>query len=878
MRIELRIRAGAEPLLARRTERALARLGLSGRVVDEPELLDELARSDTPTWVLAAGAWPTRAPTFHASATGRPLVGLGIDPADPRFRAWLSATGGEGAPAQLARREAPLELPSLLLEAPQRAGRPATWSALVEHVLDDDTLRVVRLPALDARFDDRPRFAQVVTTLHRGGAERVALDLHTELQAAGAASTLYVLDRPRRATYPAPPGTIAAHEWARNHEARLAALVAACVEEGHDVVHLHLADGSVVRALEHAGVPTVTTLHNLRRAWPPGVAELTRGEARLVVACAASVAREVAPDAPPTRVAWNGIAPVPALGRRASTRAALEIPAGALAVITVANPRAQKRLDLAAETIAELARERDVVWLLVGAPLTTNADARAAAAALDDVIARRGLAPHVRRLGSRDDVHELLEAADVALSTSAWEGFSIAHLEAIAAGVPLVSTVVSGATELARTHRGVVLCADESPTALAAAVLRAAEGPRPALAPELGRTAMARRHEALYRRAVAHSARREDPVWLVTNNFSIGGAQASARRLLLGWRERGIDARAVVLEEHRLHKTPWLTELEVHGVPVVVAPRIATADAAEAVVEAIDAHGARAVVFWNAIAEYKIRISDALLGVPVFDVSPGEMYFASLERYFAKPRLDLPYLDARDYGRLLAGVVVKFGAEGDRAAATLGTRVHVVQNGVPLRPERPRRGRTGEPLRIGTLARISPDKKLEQLLEGARAARRHTKRPFELRVAGPVETGHEAYARELELEARSAGVELVGAVGADEFLDDLDLFALVSEPEGCPNASLEAMAAGLAVVATDAGGVREQIARGESGLLVPRGDGAALGEAIASLVEDDGARLRMGLAARARIQEKFSVERMLDQYARIVLAEELAAR
>lgn len=861
MPIDVRILDAREPLLALRTKRALARIGLDAVVRSEAELLAELATCARPTWILAAGAWPTRAPELVPSATGRSLVGLGADPLDERWRAWLRTTAGEaGADHPL-----PPGFTSVLLAEPHLVRTAPTFAELVGGAIVDRRFRAVRVVALDARHDPRPRFAQVVTTLHRGGAERVALDLHATLGATGADSTLYVLDRPQRETYAAPPGTIAIPDRARTRDERVAELVRACIDEAHDVVHLHLVDAETITALERADVPTVTTLHNLRRAWPPGVAELARGGTRLFVACATAVAEDVT-DGPPVRVAWNGVDPTTSPAERATVRAELDLAPGTLAVITVANPRAQKRLDLAAETIAELARTHDVAWILVGAPLATSADAVAATAALERVIAERAIERHVRRVGSREDVRSLFGAADVALSTSAWEGFSIAHLEAVTARVPLVTTDVSGARELERMHEGVHVCRDETPAALARAVLRAAAGPKPTPVAALGRSTMAARHAALYRRAVA--PRGDGPLWLVTNNFSIGGAQASARRLLFGLRARGVDARAVVLEEHREHKTPWLVELEASGVPVFVAPRIATARAVERIAHEIDAEGVRAVVFWNAIAEYKLRLADALLGTPVFDVSPGEMYFASLDRYFARPQPDLPYLHARDYGRLLTGLVVKFEGEVARARATLGTQVHVVQNGVPLRPRRPRAPGDGT-VRVGTLARISPDKKLEQLIEGARVARRHASRPFELRLAGPIETGHEPYARELEAEARAVGIRWVGAVGADAFLDELDLFALVAEPEGCPNASLEAMAAGLPVVATDAGGVSEQIARGETGLLVPRGDGAALGEALASLVDDAARRETMGAAAQDRIRAHFSVDRMVERYAKL---------
>lgn len=861
MPIETLVVEGAEAFLTARTLSALARIGLEAERSTRSELRERLAQRDAPIWVLQGGAWPARAPaTPSASATGKPLVALGAELDDPEWKRWMARCAGE------ADRSPPPSLPSVFVERPALLVRHGDdLDACILRAIESGAVRAVRVPGFDVRFDVRLRVAQVITSLHRGGAERVALDLHRTLRQRSAASTLYVLDPPQRDTYDTPADAVLIHEHVGGRTARREELVRRCQEGAHDVVHAHLLDGADVAALARSGVAVVTTLHNMRRAWPPGLDALAEDDARLVIACAADVHRDAATClAPPVRTAWNGIEPKAPPDERRATRRRLGL-GDALAVITVANPRTQKRLELAAEAIAHLARTRDVHWLLVGAPLSTSDDGKMAAQRLDDAIARLDLETRVHRVGSVADATALLEAADVALSTSAWEGFSIAHLEAIAARLPLVTTAVSGARELAAKHEGVhVVARDATPDAIAAAIEQANEGPKPTLSAELHLSNVGARHEALYRRAIA--PRNTGPIWLVTNNFAMGGAQASARRLLLGLRSRGVDARAIVLEEQHAFPTPWRAEMERAGVPTFVAPYCGgdTARASNAIVRAIDAAGADAVLFWNAIAEYKLRIADALLGIPIFDVSPGEMYFASLDRYFARPRPELPYLEPRDYGRLLRGVVVKFEREAERARACLGAEVHVVQNGVPIRMRRPRACR--EHVVVGTLARVSPDKKLEQLVDGAARASRVARRPFEILVAGPVEKGHEEYARDLEARAAANGVRFVGAVEADGFLDELDLFALVAEPEGCPNASLEAMAAGLPVVATNAGGVAEQIAMGESGLLVPRGDGVALGEAVAALVDDSDARQRMGVAARARVQERFSVERMLDRY------------
>ena len=98
----------------------------------------------------------------------------------------------------------------------------------------------------------------------------------------------------------------------------------------------------------------------------------------------------------------------------------------------------------------------------------------------------------------------------------------------------------------------------------------------------------------------------------------------------------------------------------------------------------------------------------------------------------------------------------------------------------------------------------------------------------------------------------------------DRLLAEAQIFVLVSNWEGLPLVVLEAMRAGLPVVASDVGGVGEAVVDGETGFLVPRGDGSLLKDRLRRLLADPGLRVQMGLAARKRYEEHFTVERMTE--------------
>jgi glycosyltransferase involved in cell wall biosynthesis len=93
-----------------------------------------------------------------------------------------------------------------------------------------------------------------------------------------------------------------------------------------------------------------------------------------------------------------------------------------------------------------------------------------------------------------------------------------------------------------------------------------------------------------------------------------------------------------------------------------------------------------------------------------------------------------------------------------------------------------------------------------------------------------------------------------------------DLYVHPALAENLPLAIIEAMACGTAVIASDVGGIPEIVADGETGLLVPAADPAALAGAVEALLADEGRRDAMGAAGVQRVRERFTLERQADAY------------
>lgn len=885
-------------------------------------LLESLRNTQDAVWLLRAGTWPVDATRIRLpapSATGRPLCALGAiregDPAAPDSQAiaWnelLARTGGDLSLA-VAKSIGPIPTPaSVYLEAPLArliAERLAAGESLAKALQSTITMaeaRVVNFAPLDVQLDTRLRVLQIVTSLQRGGAERVALDLFSELPQQGVVCKLATLGRPTRDPFTVPPDLIDLSPHRGDRAARAAALDAAARRFGVDVLHGHLLDSEDALLLTELGWPLVMTIHNERNGWPAGIAELPRRGATLLAACSQAVEcdlRAVGLETP-IRTVWNGIdfdeyKRSPAiLNEAAKLRAKLGFGRDDFLLLALANPRPQKRFDrlpaVLAATRAELSQRgipRQARLVFCGEHEQGNAAALKSVADARTEVERLSLSQHVRWLGSAANVAPVLAACDALVSTSDFEGLSLAHLEALAAGLAVVATDVGGASETALANPAyAVVPRDATPEVFAKAIVDAVIAPPRggdvAARRHFSRGLMAERYRHFYPRAIAAGARvsRGQGLWLITNNFSTGGAQSSARRLLLELSKRGVPVRAAVLEEQPEFPTSGRQALTVAGVPVFALPTAGSIDAAEAVQELlalIDADPPAAVLCWNALAEYKVLLAEGLLDVPMFDVSPGEMYYASLERYFSRPRPGVPCRTPAEYGRRLSGVIVKYDGEAERAREMLGAPVHVIPNGIEV-PNIVPTGRAevctaGKTLVIGTSARLSPQKKLEELIAAIQLAHPRLP-PYKLLIAGGPERGSEGYAEQLKSTSVGLPIEWRGELAnVRPFLAELDLFVMISEPAGCPNASLEALAAGLPVIATDFGGVSEQIESGVSGLVVPRADASALAEAIISLAHDATLRERFGAAGLARVRERFSLERMVEEYSRVCLIAQL---
>ena len=170
---------------------------------------------------------------------------------------------------------------------------------------------------------------------------------------------------------------------------------------------------------------------------------------------------------------------------------------------------------------------------------------------------------------------------------------------------------------------------------------------------------------------------------------------------------------------------------------------------------------------------------------------------------------------------------------------------------------------------VGTVGRIKFVRKGQEFLLQAAAVLQNRNVPVTCLLAGAPAPGAEDHVDRMKLLARELGVRVIftGELpDARPAYAAMDIFVLPSaQPEPFGGVVMEAMALGLPVVGTAIGGTTEQIAEGETGLLVPPADPERLADAIAELAQSPELRARLGTAGRERISKRFSLDAMTSQ-------------
>jgi glycosyltransferase involved in cell wall biosynthesis len=330
----------------------------------------------------------------------------------------------------------------------------------------------------------------LVCALHPG------VSLGSRLEGSGV--RFFSLDQPR-------PSIMSPARFGRYVLGCLTALRTCIRREGIEVVHAHLSDAEFLGLLAGrlCGVArVVVTVHSQRplperRAFDPRtglrvwLTRLLFNRADAVVAVSeetAAILRDVFGVRPDRlRVIINGIDTAAAqLASGNGAFAGLPIPRGRPVLCSVGRLAAQKNHAVLIPVLRRLLDQGlDPVLVLAG-----DGELRPALEVARDAA---GLTDRMLFLGQRDDVAAIIAASDIFVLPSFYEGTSLALLEAMAAGKPIVASDVPGNRDVLRPGETALLCPPEAPDALAEAIARLVD--QPELAAALGAAARAEARE-----------------------------------------------------------------------------------------------------------------------------------------------------------------------------------------------------------------------------------------------------------------------------------------------------------------------------------------------------------------------------------------------
>ena len=502
---------------------------------------------------------------------------------------------------------------------------------------------------------------------------------------------------------------------------------------------------------------------------------------------------------------------------------------------------------------------------------------------LNDLITRLDVSGTVRLVGEIDDetLVRYYQAADLCVvPTVALEGFGLVVLESLACGTPPIVTDSSGLPESVRPLDPSLVVPTDDADALGRRIRSALDGTEPlpngpqcrAYAEKFAWASIAERHRAIYTRAIRGSKQRLRVVFL-DHCARLSGGELALLRLLPAL---DVDAHVILGEVG-----PLVDKLREAGISVEVLPISDTAGALgrEQVsrglpVSALRHTGAH-------IGRLTARLRRLRPDLVHTNSLKAALYGGVAARLASVPVVwHIRDRIADDYMPPSACRLVRFAARIlpnsviANSRTTLATLGPAGAAGVAIASPLGFAPFTGEPapysdgLRVGIVGRLDPWKGQHVFLEAF--AKAFPDGGANAVVVGAKLFGAPGYERELEQLATAFGIEeRVEFRGFRESvveeLADLDVLvhaSVVPEPFG--QVVVEGMAAGLAVLAADAGGPAEVIQHGIDGLLYPPGEVDALAHALQRVGHDAALRRRLGTAARGRAED-FTAERIAPQ-------------
>lgn len=356
-------------------------------------------------------------------------------------------------------------------------------------------------------------------------------------------------------------------------------------------------------------------------------------------------------------------------------------------------------------------------------------------------------------------------------------------------------------------------------------------------------------------------------VFVISRGDEIGGAHIHVRDLAAALRARGAEVTVLAGRDGR-----FASQLRERGIPIhsvrELHRSVGPFQAVKAVLEIrellrelrpdiVSTHSTTAGLLG--------RIAASSLGIPVLFTAHG-WGFTKGHPWSQRVIFWLVEWAAAPLASRIITVCESDLRAAERSRLTRKDRLVAIPNAMPDVEESLRAWPERSPPRIVMVARMAWQKDHATLLR-ALAPLTDLDWQLELIGDGPLLSSVEALAASLGIASR---IRFAGfRQDVAERLADGQIFVLASNWEGFPRSILEAMRAGLPVIASDVGGVRESVRNGETGFVVPRANVDVLRDRLRVLIASPLQRRRMGEAGRALYEKHFSFERLAAETAAV---------
>ena len=718
------------------------------------------------------------------------------------------------------------------------------------------------------------RLDVLLPALPRDGASRMVVETLATLAPATTCRLHLLASLPAEYPLPAHPG-LTLHRPAGNRASQLRAIAFELLEAGARQIHTHFIPAEDLETLWGFGLETIPVIHTPRHGWADSPTRYNHPRVPLVVARAEAIAAQLRQDGltRPLTVLRHELQTLPAAARLGAERWATRLRHGIgndTVLIGMVGRFSEETSHSRAIGVLRALHARGVAarLLVLGGWDHATGTGRAAYAAFMRAAVEAGIVADVICPGEVYPTAPYYAAFDVLLNTSADAGYSIAMLEALAAGCPVVAAKAGGTAEMPPGNIELIAPPGD-PDSFADAILRklaaaARYVPQPPVEPEL--------LPQLWNLLGRHAAPAPQPptgALILTQSLELGGPASSLARLAAALP----DSRKLLVGVFGAVTAAHLATLTQAGARLLSAAGLALTAQVQTVLGWIAHFQPATLCFWNLRPELKLLLVKLLEPSPlrILDVSPGPMLFDELAAA-ASFQHRIAYRAEAYFARLDHFVSLYKGGEAPSPARNIVLPLgsppppHFIP--LPLPHLLPPRG-FNPALVLGTICRIVPDKQVETLLEVAARLRQRLPGATLMVVGGPDASSTGYFQSLLAAAEAEPGILFTGPTSDPlPFLRLFRVFLLTGRRQGCPNASLEAMSMRLPVIAQPDGGIAEQVLHGKTGYLAATPQ--AMARHAASLLRDEPRRAAMGDAGYRHWRAHFSVDEMTGGYDKLL--------